>query len=105
VDGDVATLDEITSDDYTHVDTGGGIRDNGPAGCVGLLTHRTGVDAEHSVQGTEPDQPRQQWHQSSPTPGSLGTDENQAQDGEPRDDANGPVDASLVGETHDLCSF
>jgi hypothetical protein len=32
VDGDVATLEEITSDDCTHVDTGGGIRDNGPAG-------------------------------------------------------------------------
>lgn len=40
VDGDVTTLDEITADDYTHVETGGGIRDK--AGFLAILS-RPGV--------------------------------------------------------------
>jgi ketosteroid isomerase-like protein len=40
VEGDAATLDEITADDYTHVETGGGVRDK--AGFLGILS-RPGV--------------------------------------------------------------
>lgn len=40
VEGDAATLDEITAEDYTHVETGGGIRDK--AGFLAILT-RPGV--------------------------------------------------------------
>jgi hypothetical protein len=40
VESDAATLDEITSDDYTHVETGGGVRDK--AGFLGILS-RPGV--------------------------------------------------------------
>jgi ketosteroid isomerase-like protein len=40
VDGDVATLDEITAEDYTHVETGGGVRDK--AGFLAILS-RPGV--------------------------------------------------------------
>jgi len=40
VEGDAATLDEIISDDYTHVETGGGVRDK--AGFLGILS-RPGV--------------------------------------------------------------
>jgi len=40
VEGDVATLDEITAEDYTHVETSGGVRDK--AGFLGILA-RPGV--------------------------------------------------------------
>lgn len=40
LDGDAATLNEITADDYTHVETGGGTRDK--AGFLAILS-RPGV--------------------------------------------------------------
>ena len=40
LDADVATLDEITAEDYTHVETGGGLRDK--AGFLAALS-RPGV--------------------------------------------------------------
>lgn len=40
VEGDAATLDEITAEDYTHVETGGGVRDK--AGFLAILS-RPGV--------------------------------------------------------------
>lgn len=40
VEGDAATLGEITADDYTHVETGGGVRDK--VGFLAILS-RPGV--------------------------------------------------------------